>query len=229
MRVFMNMSMTADGKIATANRRISSFGSTLDHDHLLDLRSMADAVMAGARTIDSNAVNLGPGPAIYRALRLKRGLAEYNLRIIVSRRGTIDPNAEIFKKRFSQIIIITTDLIPPQRERELKMLADELKSFGKTEIDFFKAFQWLNAKWKVKQLLVEGGGELNDALFRANLIDELHLTICPKILGGRTAPTIADGLGALNLYDASQLALKSFQRQGDELFVVYRIVKKLAA
>ena len=114
----MNMSMTADGKIATANRRISSFGSKRDHDHLLELRSMADGVMAGARTVDSNAVNLGPGPVKYRALRLRSGLAEYNLRIIISRRGTINPNAEIFKKRFSPIIIITTDLIPPQRERE---------------------------------------------------------------------------------------------------------------
>ena len=166
MHVFLNMSMTADGKIATANRRVSSFGSKQDHDHLLELRSLADAVMAGARTVDSNAVNLGPGPAKYRALRLKRGLAEYNLRVIVSRRGTIDPNAEIFKKRFSPIIVITTDLIPPKRQRELKLLADEVKSFGKTEIDFVQAFEWLSDKWKVKKLLVEGGGELNDALFR---------------------------------------------------------------
>src|ERR1039458_184969 len=51
------------------------------------------------------------------------------------------------------------------------------------------------SKWGVKRLLCEGGGELNDALFRAGLVDEIHLTICPKIFGGRTAPTIADGLG----------------------------------
>ena len=36
-------------------------------------------------------------------------------------------------------------------------------------------------------------------LFRAGLVDELHLTICPKIFGGRRAPTIADGLGAKKL------------------------------
>ena len=37
--VLINMAMTADGKIATANRRVSSFGSPRDQDHLLQLRA----------------------------------------------------------------------------------------------------------------------------------------------------------------------------------------------
>ena len=48
--VLMNMAMTADGKIATANRVVSSFGSRRDQEHLYELRATADAVMAGART-----------------------------------------------------------------------------------------------------------------------------------------------------------------------------------
>jgi len=218
--------MTADGKIATANRRVSSFGSERDQVHLMELRTMADAVMAGARTVDLNPVNLGPGSAKYRALRVKRGLTEYNLRIIVSRRGTIDPNAEIFKKKFSPIIILTTDLITPLRLRRLQAVADEVKSFGNQELDFSAAFKWLTTKWKVKRLLCEGGGEVNDALFSAGLVDELHLTICPKIFGGKTAPTIADGAGAVKLKDASLLKLKSFKKQGSELFLVYQVLKK---
>src|SRR5688572_30446426 len=98
------MAMTADGKIATANRAISTFGSRRDHDHLLELRATADAVMAGARTVDSAKINLGPGPARYRRRRLRRGLAAYNLRIVVSRSGTVNPDAEIFKHRFSPVI-----------------------------------------------------------------------------------------------------------------------------
>src|SRR5437870_3231936 len=87
--VLVNMAMTADGKIATANRAISSFASQHDHEHLLKLRATADAVMAGARTVDLNRVNMGTGPARFRRLRLKHGLAEFNLRIIVSRSGSI--------------------------------------------------------------------------------------------------------------------------------------------
>ena len=67
--VLVNMAMTADGKIATANRAVSSFGSARDHDHLLELRATADAVMAGARTVDLNPINMGPGPAMVRRRR----------------------------------------------------------------------------------------------------------------------------------------------------------------
>src|SRR5439155_6597382 len=79
-------------------------------------------------------------------------------------------------------------------------------------------------KWNVRRLLCEGGGELNGALFRAGLVNELHLTICPKIFGGRDAPTIADGKGVLHLADTTRLKLKSMKRAGDELFLVYDVL-----
>jgi riboflavin-specific deaminase-like protein len=224
--VFVNLAMTADGKIATVNRAVPSFGSTRDHKHLLELRATADAVMAGARTVDSAVINLGPGPARFRRQRLNNGLMEYNLRIIVSGNGSLNPNAEVFKRRFSPIIILTTGRASKAKLRQLRALADEVKVCGKREIDFRKAFCWLRGKWGVKRLLCEGGGGLNDALFRAGLVDELHLTICPKIFGGRNAPTIADGRGFHRLVEALPLQIKSFKRIGNEIFAVFRRVPR---
>jgi riboflavin-specific deaminase-like protein len=224
--VLINMAMTADGKIATANRRVSSFGSPRDQDHLLQLRATADAVMAGARTADSNAINMGPGPAKYRRLRLRRGLAESNLRIIVSRSGTVDPGAEVFQRRFSPIIILTTRRATAARLKKLRAVATEVKLCGANEIHFPRVLRWLRAKWGVKRLLCEGGAELNDALFRSGVVNQLHLTVCPRIFGGRSAPTIADGLGAGSLARAARLELESARRQGDEMFLVYRVLNK---
>ncbi len=216
------MAVTADGKIATGSRAIASFGSARDHDHLLELRTRADAVMAGARTVDANPINLGPGPAKFRRLRIKNGLAEYNLRVIVSGSGSIDPRAEIFRHRFSPILILTTTRVSKAKLRELQSLADEVKVCGRREIDWPTALRWLREKWEVKRLLCEGGGELNAALFTAGLVDELHLTVCPKVFGGRDAPTIADGEGVARLADAAQFQLHSMKRAGDELFLIYR-------
>lgn len=222
--VFINMAMTADGKIATASRRVSSFGSKRDQRHLLQLRATADAVMAGARTIDSNPVTLGPGPAKYRRLRLRRGLAEFNLRIIVSRTGSVNPNAAIFQRRFSPIIILTTRRAGAARLKHLRALATEVKICGAREINFRRAFHWLRQRWGVKRLLCEGGGELNAALFRARLVDELHLTACPRIVGGRSAPTVADGPDPRRLSQATRLELKSARRLGGEMFLAYRVL-----
>ena len=221
--VFVNMAMTTDGKIATANRAVFSFSSRRDRDHLLELRATADAVMAGARTVDSHPINMGPGPAKYRRLRLKNGLAEFNLRIVASGSGTINPNAEVFGHRFSPIIILTTRRVGRDKLKLLRTVADEVKICGRDQINFRAALRWLRAKWGVKRLLCEGGGELNDTLFRAGLVDELHLTVCPIIFGGRNAPTIADGAGVAKLPAATQLQLKSSKQVGDELFLVYRV------
>jgi riboflavin-specific deaminase-like protein len=224
--ILVNMAMTADGKIATANRAVSSFSSRRDRRHLLELRATADAVMAGARTVDLNRVHLGPGPAKYRRLRRQRGLAEFNLRIVVSRSGTVNPKAEIFQRRFSPIIILTTRRAPTARLTRLRAVADEVKVCGVKEIHFLRVLRWLQKKWNVRRLLCEGGGEVNGALFRLGLVDELHLTICPKIFGGRDAPTIADGAGAPTLAEAAQFDLTSARRHGDELFLVFARTSK---
>jgi riboflavin-specific deaminase-like protein len=219
--VFVNMAMTADGKIATANRAVHSFGSALDLAHLYELRAKADAVMCGARTIEISQSILGTGGEKFRKLRLKGGLAEYNLRVIVSGSGSIDPTAEIFKKRFSPIIVLTTERASVKKIKLLRELADEVKIFGATEIHFHAALRWLRAKWNVHRLLCEGGGELNDALFRAGLVDEINLTICPKVFGGRTAPTIADGLGFPDLAHGAKFELTSINPKKAELFTVF--------
>ena len=215
------MAMTADGKIATANRVVHSFGSDRDREHLYGLRATTDAVICGARTVEISKSILGTGGAKFRRRRLKNGLAGDNLRVIVSGSGSINPAADIFRNRFSPIIILTTARISRAKLKRLRALADEVKICGRTQINFRAALRWLRTKWKVKRLLCEGGGELNDALFRAGLVDEINLTICPKIFGGRTAPTIAEASGFPRLADAQQFQIQSARRWEGELFTVF--------
>jgi len=223
--VLLNVAMTADGKIATADRIFLPFSSACDQRHLLELRATADAVMSGARTVGPAPVTLGPGPARFRRLRLKRGLAEYNLRVVVSGSGSVNPQAEIFRHRFSPVIVLTTRRASPANLRRLRAVAN-VKICGTDKINLRTALRWLCEKWGVKRLLCEGGGELNAALFRAGLVDELHLTICPIILGGRQAPTIADGSGFTRLAKAAPLQIKSFKRVGNEIFAVFSMCRQ---
>jgi riboflavin-specific deaminase-like protein len=153
---------------------------------------------------------------------VKLGLSEYNLRVVVSGSGTVSPDAEVFKKRFSPIFVLTTTRASASNLRRLQAIADEVKICGDREVDFRVALRWLRRSWKVERLLCEGGGELNDALFRAGLVDELHLTVCPMVFGGRNAPTIADGLGFSRIAEAARFRLEHSRRIGDEMFLVYK-------
>lgn len=226
--VFSNFAMTADGKIAFADREFDPFSSERDREHMMELRATADAVMAGARTAESSGVTLGPGGEKYRRLRLKRGLSEHNLRVVVSGGISVNPRSDIFRHRTSPIIVLASGSVQKERLRELRAIADDVKIFGDRLIDFPAALRWLRGKWNVKRLLCEGGGELHDALLRAGLVNELHVTICPKIFGGRRAPTMAEGDGLRYLMAAKRFRIKSIRRIGDELFTVFSALKPIA-
>jgi riboflavin-specific deaminase-like protein len=220
--VFSNFAITADGKIAFANRKFVPFGSKHDHEHMMELRATADAVMAGARTVEAPGVTMGPGGKRFQRLRLANGLREYNLRVIASGSGSMNLQADIFKHRFSPIIMLVSDRVSEKRLRELRGVADDVAVFGKTEIDLSSALRWLHKKWGVKRLLCEGGSALHDAVIRAGLLRELHLTLCPKIFGGQAAPTIAEGSEVIKLARAAQFKFKSAKQVGNEIFAVFK-------
>lgn len=224
--VVLNMAMTADGKIATANRAIESFGSPADQAHLYDLRATADAVLCGARTADGPEISLGPGGPIYQRRRLRRGLTEFPVRVIASGRGNLRPDAGPFRHDFSPLIVLASGRAPAARLARLRRVATAVGVFGTDEIDLRSALRWLRRAWGIRRLVCEGGAELNAAMFRQGLVDEVHVTICPRLFGGRAAPTLADGAGVERLAEATRLDLRRVRKAGQELFLVYRVIRE---
>jgi riboflavin-specific deaminase-like protein len=220
--VYLNVATTADGKLAPPNRHFVPFSSKRDQELLMLLRTRCDALMAGARTVDSVPVNLGPGGKRFREMRVANGLSEYNLRVVVSGSGSLNPRAEIFKHKFSPLIVLVTERAGACVKR-LQKLGAIVEVCGERELDFTYALKWLRKQWNVTRLLCEGGGEINAALFQKNLVDEIYLTLCPLVFGGRRAPTMSDGEGVQRLPGATKLKLKAQERAGEELYLVYAV------
>ena len=59
---------------------------------------------------------------------------------------------------------------------------------GKAGIDLGKVLEKLAKDFKIKKLLLEGGGKINGAMLRAGLIDELSLLVAPVADGSIGAP-----------------------------------------
>ena len=214
--VFINMAMSADGKIASANRKVTSLGSRTDHDRLFELRTMADAILTGAGTLNAQ-------PHITLGLSKKR--QNPPLRVIVSGGGHVNPKHKLFQTPGALTVVLVCERISRKRLTELEAVADTVFVCGTNSVNFKKAFNFLYKKYQVKRILCEGGGNLNDSLFRAGVVDEVNLTICPLILGGKDAPTIADGIGFKRLADAAKFKLHSRKEVDNEMFLTYRALE----
>ncbi len=220
--VRVNMAMTADGKIATSTRSVHTFGSPRDGRHLYQLRAGADAILCGARTVEETGASLGNGGDAFTRKRVRDGRASHLLRVIVSGSASFSPRAALWNHRFSPIHLWVAPTAPTNRVARLRTLADDVWTSPVAPLDLRAGLEHLAAAHGIRTVIVEGGGGLNDALFRADLIDEVHLTLCPWIFGGRTAPTISDGIGVQHLADARSFHLVRTRRIDEEIFLLYR-------
>jgi hypothetical protein len=94
------------------------------------------------------------------------------LRVVVSGRGHVNPNARLFRQAYGPIIILATQRISKARLRRLQSLAHTVKICGGEQVDFAEALRWLRSEWNVRDLLCEGGGVVV-AAGRKSLLDLL--------------------------------------------------------
>ncbi len=215
--ILINMAMSADGKIAAARSHFSRMGSSADTRHLLQLRTRVDGILCGATTvIREQADLLAPSPTTRRD---SATAAKRPLRIIATATGQLPTDAPIFQTPGPPIVILTTASIGARKIAAYRAAASDVYVERQATVQWKKALRWLQTKLEVSRLLLEGGGELNQALLSEDLVDEIRLTVCPYIFGGEEAPTIAGGSGFPHLADCPEWQFSQQRRIGDELFL----------
>jgi 2,5-diamino-6-(ribosylamino)-4(3H)-pyrimidinone 5'-phosphate reductase len=221
--VYMNMAITADGKITSAAREYPAFTSAHDKRTMDRLRAEADAVLVGAGTLRADNPPLGVRDREMRDYRRGLGKPEGIVSVVVSASLALDPGARLFHdSSVAARIVATVDGAPEERERRLAGLA-EVWRMGRERVDLEALFARLGERG-VERLLVEGGGELNWGVIAAGLLDELYVTIAPCLLGGREAPTLLEGRG-LSMGDRVRLRLMGMDRHGDEIYCRYAVLR----
>ncbi len=219
--VYMNMAMTADGKVTSAAREYPSFTSRRDRVNMDRLRAEADAILVGAGTLRADDPPLHVRDPEMRAYRRSLGKPDGLLNVLVSAGLAVDPESGFFRAGGAAgRIVATVDEAPAERVRALEAHA-EVWRLGRGAVDIRELLRRLRARG-VERLLVEGGGETNWAFVRDDLLDELHVTVAPALLGGRAAPTLVEGDG-LAMAEQRRLALVSVERHEDEIYLRYAV------
>jgi 2,5-diamino-6-(ribosylamino)-4(3H)-pyrimidinone 5'-phosphate reductase len=222
--VYIDMAMTADGKITSAAREYPRFTSEHDRRHMDRLRAEADAILVGAQTVRADDPALHVRTAEARQYRRSLGKRSGLLRVLVTASCRVDRSSRFFDDTDDGAgrIVATVEDLPDERHAALAARA-EIWKVGRDAVDLTALLGRL-AERGVERLLVEGGGELNWAFLRDDLVDELHVTIAPALLGGRDAPTILEGDG-FSMASRRSLRLEDVRREGDELFCRYIVVR----
>jgi riboflavin biosynthesis pyrimidine reductase len=174
LRVALNMIVSLDGRIAVDGRS-APLGGPADRALFHALRAHADAVMVGAETVRAERY----GPIIRkpeaRAWRVRQGLPEQPLAVIVSRRLELDPSLPLLADPDAHVVVLTPSAgALPRCAANIDYVRAATLRAGLAEV---------RTRWGVRLVLCEGGPTLNGALAAESLIDELFLAISPLIVG----------------------------------------------
>jgi 5-amino-6-(5-phosphoribosylamino)uracil reductase len=207
------LAMSADGKIADVGRSPARFGSAQDKSHLETQIAQADGVLFGAGTLRAYGTTLRVTNGDLLRQRQERGQPSQPVQMVCSRSADLDGDYAFFRQPVPRWLVTTGVQVgrwgEPQFERVVAV--------GYQEVDWEGALLEL---WRLglERVVVTGGGELVASLWAIGAIDEMWLTVCPVVLGGRDAPTPVGGAGLLD----GKLELLGVEAIGGEVFLHYR-------
>jgi 5-amino-6-(5-phosphoribosylamino)uracil reductase len=224
------LAMSADGKIADANHTAPRFGSQRDWEHLETQVATADGVLFGASTLRSGGTAMRViSPALIQARR-DRAQPDQPIQMVCSYSGQLDPSLKFFRQPIPRWLITTPTGAALWQQGELAGKFDQVLSPAIANASA-AGIPWatiLADCWDqgLRSIAVLGGGELVASLLEANCVDDLWLTLCPVLLGGRNAPTPFDGIGFAQEL-APKLELLSVEPVAGEVFLHYRVLPVL--
>jgi 2,5-diamino-6-(ribosylamino)-4(3H)-pyrimidinone 5'-phosphate reductase len=212
LQVLINAAMTIDGKIAT-NRGDSTISSKQDLRRLHRLRSSVDAIIIGISTV------IVDNPRL--TVRLVKRHGTTPVRIIVDSIGRIPLDSKILKSASKiNTIVAVTKRASDERIDKIKSAGAIVIVAGTKTVDLKELF-FILKKMGFNKILVEGGGELNWSILQLRIVNELMVTVAPRIVGGRTATTLVEGDGYERISDGIKMELIKVSRQNNGEVVLY--------
>lgn len=225
--VFGNFVASIDGVAAIARMEMSSAaisgGAPADRFVMGLLRSFADAVVIGSTTLREH-----PGPwtaerafpdaaSHFSEARRMLALAEVPTLVVVTGSGDLPPGHQALR----DAIVVTTSSGARRMEGTSVSCREVVEVAGDERVDPRIAVDALRTRG-FERVLTEGGPRLMGSMLEASLVDELFLTISPKLIGGGPdRPPLTDGAQGLSL--DSSVRLLSVRRAGDYLLLRYAI------
>lgn len=211
MRVFSNLAISLDGRIADVFHASKPLGTPHDRQVMQVIRKMSDVILVGSSTIKAHP----------HCMKIKGALPKSRKQpanAIISARVDFDPNWNFWKDADVIRLVFTTKESLP---KAVELCADRALVFEAGErgkVDITRVLSRLN-EMNYKNVLVEGGGSLMASVMQEKCLQELYVTLTPWILGGQGNPSLV--MGDQTLWQ--KLSLIKSKKLRDELYLHYKV------
>ena len=201
--------MTLDGRIATAGGESQWITGPQARRAGHELRAMSDAIIVGADTV------IADDPALTARLDDR---VHAPLRIVLDSAGRTSPGAKVYERSGRGAVLATTNALPSARKREFEKHGVDILTLPAIDArpDLHTILDTLYTR-DIVTAMVEGGGAVLGAFFDADLIDEIHLFIAPKLFGGGKPALGGDGVA--NIADAARFDFSRPEPIGDDFVI----------
>lgn len=210
-----NFVASTDGRAAFQGRS-GALGDDTDRALFHGLRERVDAVLAGTGTLKTERYGRLVRDEQRRERRAAAGLGPDPLACVISRSGEIPTEIPLFADADSTIVVFT----PSKLDTSGCAAKVEVVRLDPGELTLTTMLRRLRSDYDVRALLCEGGPTMFGALLQERLVDELFVTVAPKLVGGGASPTISSGP---ELAELQGLALVWLQERDGALYLRYAV------
>ena len=213
--IIAKWAMTLDGKIATVSGDSQWISNPSSREVVHQIRGRVDGIMVGIGTAIADDPMLTARPP---------GCREAT-RIVIDSKACISPESKLVlsAKSHKTIIAVGPESAPHNRARLTSLGCDVFCSKFESADERLKDLLTHLAELGITNLLVEGGGKLLGSLHTMREIDEVHIFIGPKIIGGSEALSPVEGDGLPKMSDATELLNIKVEQINDDIYVSGRI------
>jgi len=210
-----NFVMSVDGR-ATIDGQSGGLGDDGDRAIFHGLREHVDAVLVGTATLRAERYGRVLGKPERRRRRVERGLGPEPLLATVTRSGEIPTDIPVFAEPEARVVIFSS-AAPDVTGCGAQV---EVVSLDPAQLTLTTVVRHLRNLHGVRTLLCEGGPTLFGALLQEDLVDDLFVTLAPKLAGGGQGPTIASGP---QLAEPVPARIAWMLERGDSLYLRYTL------
>ncbi|MFB6079366.1 MAG: 2,5-diamino-6-(ribosylamino)-4(3H)-pyrimidinone 5'-phosphate reductase [Halarchaeum sp.] len=219
MHVLVNAATSADGKLASRTREQLAISGPADFARVDRVRAASDAVMVGVGTVLADDPSLTVDDDSLVAEREERGEPSQPTRVVADSLARTPPDARVLDAS-APTVVLASDAAPAARVDAIEAAGATVLRAGAERVALPAALAELESRG-IADLMVEGGGELIFSLFDDGLVDELSLYVGSLVVGGRDAPTLADGDGFTESFPS--LSLGGVERIDDGVLLSYDV------